>query len=335
MPAIGPEAYPKRIAVVGDLGLTYNTTSTIDHMRSNKPDLVFLIGDVSYADLYLTNGTGSDCYHCTFNNTPIHETYQPRWDYWGRFMEPLISEVPIMVVEGNHEIEAQVEGKTFEAYRSRFAFPSNESRSFSTFYYSFNAGGIHFIMLGAYISFNRSGEQYKWLERDLANVDRSVTPWLIATWHPPWYSTYKSHYKEAECMRLEMEELLYSYGVDIIFNGHVHAYERSNRVYNYELDPCAPIYITVGDGGNRENVATSHADDPGNCPNPLSTYDKHLGGSFCATNFTTGPAAGKFCWDRQPDYSAYRESSFGHGILEASPFSGSQKSQFSPLLFSV
>lgn len=84
MPAIGPEAYPKRIAVVGDLGLTYNTTSTIDHMRSNKPDLVFLIGDVSYADLYLTNGTGSDCYHCSFNNTPIHETYQPRWDYWGR-----------------------------------------------------------------------------------------------------------------------------------------------------------------------------------------------------------------------------------------------------------
>ncbi|KAJ0035283.1 hypothetical protein Pint_25435 [Pistacia integerrima] len=42
---------------------------------------------------------------------------------------------------------------------------------------------------------------------------------------------------------------------------------------------------------------------------------KYLGG-FCAFNFTSGPAAGKFCWDRQPGYSAYRESSFGHGILE-------------------
>ena len=52
-------------------------------------------------------------------------------------------------------------------------------------------------------------------------VDRSMTPWLIATWHAPWYSTYKAHYREAECMRIEMEELLYSYGVDIIFNGHV------------------------------------------------------------------------------------------------------------------
>ena len=31
---------------------------------------------------------------------------------------------------------------------------------------------------------------------------------------------------------------------------HVHAYERCNRVYNYNVDPCGPISITVGDGGN-------------------------------------------------------------------------------------
>jgi hypothetical protein len=54
-------------------------------MVSNQPDLVLLLGDVSYANLYLTNGTGTDCYSCSFaNSTPIHETYQPRWDYWGR-----------------------------------------------------------------------------------------------------------------------------------------------------------------------------------------------------------------------------------------------------------
>ncbi|CAL5388014.1 unnamed protein product [Camellia sinensis] len=182
-------------------------------------------------------------------------------------------------------------------------------------------------------------DQYKWLERDLANVDRSITPWLVATWHPPWYSSYKAHYREVECMRVAMEELLYSYGVDIIFNGHqivielacergivyplikgcltitFHAYERSNRVYNYTLDPCGPVYITVGDGGNREKMAIEHADTPGHCPEPLTTPDPYMGG-FCATNFTTGPAAGKFCWDWQPDYSAFRESSFGHGILE-------------------
>ncbi|KAK6259763.1 hypothetical protein SCA6_014237 [Theobroma cacao] len=326
LPTSGPRSYPKRIAVVGDLGLTYNTTDTISHLTRNNPDLVILVGDVTYANLYLTNGTGSDCYDCSFPDTPIHETYQPRWDYWGRFMQSLISKTPIMVVEGNHEIEEQAGNQRFVAYSSRFAFPSKESESSSTFYYSFNAGGIHFIMLGAYIAYNKSGttsvlctssltEQYKWLERDLAKVDRSMTPWLVAAWHPPWYSSYKAHYKEAECMRVEMEELLYSYGVDIVLNGHVHAYERSNRVYNFTLDPCGPVHITVGDGGNREKMAIEHADETGNCPEASSTYDMYMGG-FCAKNFTSGPAAGKFCWDRQPDYSAFRESSFGHGILE-------------------
>ncbi|KAJ3671903.1 hypothetical protein LUZ60_007982 [Juncus effusus] len=316
MPASSPQNYPRKIAIVGDLGLTYNSTSTIEHMRSNEPDLVVLVGDVSYANLYLSNGTGSDCYSCSFGDSPIHETYQPRWDFWGRYMEDFISETPIMIVEGNHELEEQVHGKIFEAYKSRLAFPSSESGSNSEFYYSFNAGGIHFIMLGAYTSYNQSGEQYKWLEKDLEKVDRSVTPWLIATWHAPWYSTYRSHYKEAECMRVEMEEILYSYGVDVVFNGHVHAYERSNRIYNFSLNPCGPVHITVGDGGNRENLAISHADDPGNCPDPLTTHDPKLGTAFCAKNFTEGPAKGKFCWDRQPEYSAYRESSFGHGILE-------------------
>ncbi|XP_022138734.1 purple acid phosphatase 15 isoform X2 [Momordica charantia] len=315
MPVSGPKSYPNRIAVVGDLGLTYNTTSTVDHILSNHPDLVLLVGDVSYANLYLTNGTGSDCYSCSFPETPIHETYQPRWDYWGRYMQPLVSKVPLMVVEGNHEIELQAGNQTFAAYSSRFAFPSEESNSCSTFYYSFNAGGIHFIMLGAYISYDRTGDQYKWLEQDLAKVDRKVTPWLVATWHSPWYSTYTAHYREAECMRVAMEDLLYKYKVDIVFNGHVHAYERSNRVYNYTLDPCGPVYITVGDGGNREKMAIDHADEPGNCPEPSSTPDEFMGG-FCAFNFTSGPAKGKFCWDQQPDYSAYRESSFGHGILE-------------------
>ncbi|KAL8139125.1 hypothetical protein V2J09_005126 [Rumex salicifolius] len=315
MPTSGPQNYPGRIAIVGDLGLTYNTTTTISHVISSDPDLLLLVGDVTYANLYLTNGTGSDCYSCSFPSTPIHETYQPRWDYWGRFMQTLVSKVPIMVVEGNHEIEDQANNITFAAYSSRFAFPSEESKSSSVFYYSFNAGGIHFIMLGAYVEYNESSEQYRWLERDLAKVDRSVTPWLVATWHPPWYSSYKAHYREAECMRVAMEGLLYSYGVDIVFNGHVHAYERSNRVYNYTLDPCAPVHITIGDGGNREKMAIKHADEPGNCPDPSSTPDEHIGG-FCAANFTNGPAAGKFCWDHQPDFSAYREASFGHGILE-------------------
>lgn len=86
LPAPGPASYPTRIAFVGDLGLTYNSTSTVDHVTANNPDLVIMIGDMSYANLYITNGTGTNDYGKTFGgNTPIHETYQPRWDMWQRY----------------------------------------------------------------------------------------------------------------------------------------------------------------------------------------------------------------------------------------------------------
>ncbi|KAI4372799.1 hypothetical protein MLD38_010987 [Melastoma candidum] len=315
MPEPGPNAYPHRIALIGDLGLTSNSSSTIDHLSKNDPSLVLMVGDLAYANQYITTADkGASCYSCAFPNTPIRETYQPRWDAWGRFMEPLTSKVPMMVIEGNHEIEPQVDGITFMSYQTRFSVPSAESGCNSSLYYSFNAGGIHFIMLGAYADYNRTGAQYAWLVKDLQSVDRTSTPWLVAAWHPPWYNSYTSHYMEFECMRHEMEALLYQHRVDIVFSGHVHAYERMNRVYNYTLDPCAPVYIIVGDGGNIERVDVDFADDPDKCPSPQDNLPEF--GGICPSNFTFGPAKGSYCWNKQPEWSAYRESSFGHGILE-------------------
>ncbi|XP_058182164.1 purple acid phosphatase 23 isoform X2 [Rhododendron vialii] len=315
LPLPGPKTYPSRIAVIGDLGLTSNSTTTIDHLIENDPSMILMVGDLTYANQYLTTGgKGASCFSCSFPNAPIRETYQPRWDGWGRFMEPLISRVPMMVIEGNHEIEPQAAEITFKSYLTRFSVPSEESGSNTNFYYSFDAGGVHFIMLGAYVDYNNTGAQYAWLKKDLLNLDRSMTSWLVAAWHPPWYNSYSSHYQEFECMRQEMEALLYHYGVDIVLSGHVHAYERMNRVYNYTLDPCGPLYITVGDGGNIEQVDVDHADDLGKCPSAGDNVPEF--GGVCHLNFSSGPAKGNFCWDRQPEWSAYRESSFGHGILE-------------------
>jgi UDP-2,3-diacylglucosamine pyrophosphatase LpxH len=70
--------------------------------------------------------------------------------------------------------------------------------------------------------FFKIGEQYRWLKEDLAKVDRSVTPWLIALTHAPWYNSYKSHYREYECMPQSMEDLLYKHGVDVMIHGHVY-----------------------------------------------------------------------------------------------------------------
>lgn len=87
-----------------------------------------------------------------------------------------------------------------------------------------------------------------------------------------------------------------------------------SRVFNYTLNPCGPVYIAIGDGGNVEKIDTYHTDDPGKCPSPGDNHPEF--GGVCHLNFTSGPAKGKFCWERQPEWSAFRESSFGHGILE-------------------
>ncbi|GMN29208.1 hypothetical protein TIFTF001_047947 [Ficus carica] len=108
--------------------------------------------------------------------------------------------------------------------------------------------------------------------------------------HSPWYNSYNYHYMEGETMRVMYEPWFVKYKVDVVFAGHVHAYERSDRVSNvaYNVvngictpvkDQSAPVYITIGDGGNLEGLAT---------------------------NMT----------EPQPEYSAYREASFGHAIFD-------------------
>lgn len=66
-------------------------------------------------------------------------------------------------------------------------------------------------------------------------VDRASTPWLIVAVHAPFYHTYLGHYKEAECMRQAYEPLLVEHGVDIVLSGHVHAYERTKPLVNYQV----------------------------------------------------------------------------------------------------
>ncbi|KAL0338615.1 UNVERIFIED_CONTAM: Purple acid phosphatase 22 [Sesamum angustifolium] len=252
-----PSAFPVEFAVAGDLGQTEWTASTLSHVGARDYDLLLLPGDLSYAD-----------------------TNQPLWDSFGRLVEPYASTRPWMVTEGNHEIETFpiIYPHGFKAYKARWLMPHQESGSASNLYYSFDVAGVHIIMLGSYTDFDSNSNQYKWLQGDLARVDRRKTPWILVIIHAPWYNSNLAHKGEGESMRTAMEKILYEARVDVVFAGHVHAYERFSRVYDNKADECGPVHVTIGDGGNREGLAMLFE-------NP------------------------------SPSISAYREPSFGHGRL--------------------
>ncbi|XP_014496019.1 purple acid phosphatase 22 [Vigna radiata var. radiata] len=242
-----PHNFPLEFVVVGDLGQTEWTASTLKHVESREYDVALLPGDLSYAD-----------------------SQQPLWDSFGRLVEPYASKRPWMVTEGNHEIEIFpiIYPQPFQAYNARWPMPFQQSASTSNLYYSFQLVATHVIMLGSYTDFHAQSQQYNWLQSDLANIDRAKTPWLIVLLHAPWYNTNEAHQGEGESMRQAMEQLLYNARVDLVFAGHVHAYERFTRIYDNKVDSCGPMYVTIGDGGNREGLALTFK----NPPSPLSLY---------------------------------------------------------------
>lgn len=67
------------------------------------------------------------------------------------------------------------------------------------------------------ITLNESYEQWRWMKNELANVDRSVTPWLIAISHRPMYSSVLAGYLTH--MRNAWEDMFLEAGVDIYVSG--------------------------------------------------------------------------------------------------------------------
>ena len=245
-------------------------------------------------------------------------SFGPKWDTWGRFTEPLFSSIPLAATAGNHEIEADAGGRTFQAWRARYK--SGDKRGDAApLYTSFDLGPLHVVSLNTYADWNARSPQRAWLEADLEAVDRAATPWVVALMHAPWYSTYASHYREVECMRLELESVLAKGAVDAVFSGHVHAYERTNRVLDRAAQPdasgCAPRFVVAGDGGNLERLYTVFTSGPGPalCPDPAGA---DACGQDEAAAAAKDPNAAPFCDATQPRWSALRPPAYGFGVLD-------------------
>ena len=116
-------------------------------------------------------------------------------------------------------------------------------------YYSFNYANAHFVCLNSFdIDRRPEAAMARWLRADLESASAD---WLIAFWHHPPYSK-GTHDSDLEIELIQMREnimpILEAGGVDIVFTGHSHTYERSMLMDGAYATPTVAENFIFDDG---------------------------------------------------------------------------------------
>ena len=148
----------------------------------------------------------------------IYGSERPQ-DFVTKFEKPykplLDAKVPFYAALGNHDDPTQRYYKPFNMNGERF--------------YTFTKGNARFFALD---SNYMDQAQLKWLEDGLSKANDR---WKIAYFHHPLYSSGEKHGSEVD-LRTQVEPLFIKYGVDVVFAGHEHFYERikpQNGIYYF------------------------------------------------------------------------------------------------------
>jgi uncharacterized repeat protein (TIGR01451 family) len=134
-----------------------------------------------------------------------------------------------------------------------------QSKTYGSAWYAFNAGTARFYVLQAAWSDTNVGTanqykndydyhwtptsaEYQWLANDLAAHPSELK---FAFFHYPMYSDNKQNASDQFLQgRQSLEGLLSANGVDVVFNGHAHLYQRNRKAHPDSL----VTYVTGGGG---------------------------------------------------------------------------------------
>ncbi len=231
---------PFRFWVVGDSGNgSPGQYAVFDAMRAEvgdePPDLFVHVGDMAYND-----GT----------------TGQFDVRFYGVYADLLENTVAWPAI-GNHEGHTSDSGTESGPYYEGYVLPrageAGGIPSGTEAYYSFDYANVHFIVLDSYDSpRDPTGPMVRWLEMDLA---AATADWIVAYWHHPPYTdgSHVDSENEQQGMRRFVLPVLEAGGVDLVFGGHSHIYERSYLLHGgYHVGLPGPTatdaIVDMGDG---------------------------------------------------------------------------------------
>lgn len=189
---------PFTFCVIGDTHSRPIASQIAENILKDKPEFVINVGDAA-------------------SNGRLYEQWRDYFDS----MSALYRSVPSFHVVGNHEGTAgdQALGAWFFRY---FSHPGY------TDHYAFTYANCRFIILDNYELLCEGSQQHGWLVNELESPEYSTADFHLAFFHEPGYCTgwgLQSYDGNPE-VRTILMPLFQKHGLDIIFNGHCHDYER-------------------------------------------------------------------------------------------------------------
>jgi 3',5'-cyclic AMP phosphodiesterase CpdA len=159
-------------------------------------------------------------------------------DQFFRPLGPWLERGPVLPSIGNHDAQTDRASPLL----ANFVVPSNGVTADSRFY-AFRQGNVLFVCLDVETSpYGDGSPQFAWLERTLFGTDAQ---WKVVYFHEPPFSSDHSNLVE----RLVLSPLLERYGVDVVFSGHAHLYERTVPIRLFADSGPGVLYVTEGGGG--------------------------------------------------------------------------------------
>ena len=287
---------PFSFAVIGDWGLVGPTGENLDQQRvieqiaASGARFVVTTGDTAYPD-------GSQLNYGDLQQTGASTSAIFGPSFWAQAG----ASIPLFNTQGNHGITIDAltnwpQDKAVASSSGRYRMDTycclnnTSSASYPSEWYAFNAGPARIYVLEAAWDNANVGTsslygndhdahwtvdsaEYQWLQQDLAAHPKELS---FAFFHFPLYTANATEASDPWLSGPDnLEGLLADHGVDIVFNGHAHIYER-----NAPSAAGMPVsYVTGGGGARLEPVSV--------CP-PIAEYA--IGWDYSAV--THGSACG-------------------------------------------
>jgi hypothetical protein len=248
-----PATGPLNVAAVGDGAIGNPTAHDVStEVAALNPDVFLYLADVyqvgSMPEYYNWYGARPGTPACTDPGG---------CGDWGQFYN--ITNPTAGVHEYNAPpVPGQASGTSESGYTDYWGMPAGPDNAGNVVrhYYSYDAGGWHFISLDSTDRF-RCGttnpctetagwtNEYNWLQSDLAaNAGTGCT---IAYWHHPYWGM-KTHDEDGvpvaggvDLRLTDMYQAMYDHGVDILLTGHQHNFQRWKP-----LDPSGAVNQNYG-----------------------------------------------------------------------------------------